>query len=713
VIKWICFHLVVFTDTSLEHPQTYISSSFLTLTPKGGGMMRSLVLALVLSMALLSTAALADVPGLISYQGTLTDDGGVALDTTVAMTFSIYPDSNAGPQLWTETQPSVEVTDGLFNVLLGRVIPLSDAVFLESERWLGVQVGGDPEMTPRQRIGSVAYAFRTARADTAEYAHSGDDGDWTIAGNYIYSAVSGNVGIGTSIPIMHLHVVGDDTLGSLMIAPSQGGSGNDAELILAEDNNGTYNMRLKYDGSDNQLQVFGEFPGTMAGPHVVVTRDDGDVGIGTASPSVKLDVVGVINADSLYMIGGQPALSTPSTQNTFVGINAGMNNTGDYNTFVGYRAGYQNFTGNGNVFIGYNAGYTYAGSSKLYIANGPNDSNVLIYGDFSTGMVGLGTTNPVARLDVRGNINADSLYKIGGDQVLSVEGTGNTLVGLGVGGNISTGNWNTFIGEDAGYSNTSADYNTFLGWEAGYSNTTGSQNTFIGKGAGRSHTTGINNTFLGENTGYINDEGDDNTFIGNKAGYENQAGNENTYVGAQAGRFNEGGNRNIFIGYLAGRDETSASDRLYIESSPTASPLIWGDFSNDRVVIDGNDTDNTNNRTFFVNGSAGGNTPWYNDSDERLKKDITTIPDALRKVQKLRGVNFEWKDSENHEPGRKMGFIAQEAVAIIPEAVAGDEGHYAMQYGPITALLVEALKEQQEIIEQLQARVEALEETGR
>ena len=128
------------------------------------------------------------------------------------------------------------------------------------------------------------------------------------------------------------------------------------------------------------------------------------------------------------------------------------------------------------------------------------------------------------------------------------------------------------------------------------------------------------------------------------------------------------------------------------------------------MVINGNDSLNTGSRTFFVNGTAGGLYAWYNDSDRDLKKNISPIPDALKKVKQLQGVNFDWKETDRYESGRQMGFIAQEAVEVIPEVVSGEDGHYAMQYGPVTALLVEALKEQQKIIEGLEARIEDLEE---
>jgi hypothetical protein len=172
--------------------------------------MRWISIIVGLSMLLLSTAALADVPGLINYQGTLMDEHGVALDTTVSMTFSIYADSTGVTTVWTEIQPSVLVSHGMFNILLGSMNALSDTVFSAPSRWLGVQVGVDPELEPRQRIVSVGYAFWAAEAETADYVRSGggggDDGDWTISGEDMYSAVLGNVGIGTDNPLYKLHV---------------------------------------------------------------------------------------------------------------------------------------------------------------------------------------------------------------------------------------------------------------------------------------------------------------------------------------------------------------------------------------------------------------------------------------------------------------------------------------------------------------------------
>ena len=90
-------------------------------------------------------------------------------------------------------------------------------------------------------------------------------------------------------------------------------------------------------------------------------------------------------------------------------------------------------------------------------------------------------------------------------------------------------------------------------------------------------------------------------------------------------------------------------------------------------------------------------------SDERLKKDIVTIPNALDKVLALRGVNFKWKNKE--DTNLMMGMIAQEVESVIPEVVHAQDDEMetkAVEYQFIVGVLIEAVKE-------LSAKVEALE----
>ncbi|MDP2708528.1 MAG: tail fiber domain-containing protein, partial [bacterium] len=106
-----------------------------------------------------------------------------------------------------------------------------------------------------------------------------------------------------------------------------------------------------------------------------------------------------------------------------------------------------------------------------------------------------------------------------------------------------------------------------------------------------------------------------------------------------------------------------------------------------------------------LNG-CGGNRAWTNVSDARLKEDIITIPNALDTVLNLRGVNFNWKDGGQPD----MGFIAQEVLPYVPQVVGKDAktGMYNMRIGPLTGLLVEAVKEQQKQIEELKAEINNL-----
>ncbi len=93
-------------------------------------------------------------------------------------------------------------------------------------------------------------------------------------------------------------------------------------------------------------------------------------------------------------------------------------------------------------------------------------------------------------------------------------------------------------------------------------------------------------------------------------------------------------------------------------------------------------------------------------SDVRLKKNIGTIDKALERIGALRGVSFEWTDPVESTPGRQFGVIAQEVEPVFPELVSTDnEGIKSVDYTKLTAVLIEALKEQQTTISTLETQV--------
>jgi hypothetical protein len=132
-------------------------------------MKSKVVLWLVIFVFLLSLSyVFADVPHMINYQGKITTPQGALIDTTVEMIFTIYADSLGVSDEWSETQAEVVVKEGIFNILLGSVDTIPSAVFDGNIKYLGVQVGADPEMTPLKPIVSVAYAFRTGSVQSLD-----------------------------------------------------------------------------------------------------------------------------------------------------------------------------------------------------------------------------------------------------------------------------------------------------------------------------------------------------------------------------------------------------------------------------------------------------------------------------------------------------------------------------------------------------------------
>jgi hypothetical protein len=103
---------------------------------------------------------------------------------------------------------------------------------------------------------------------------------------------------------------------------------------------------------------------------------------------------------------------------------------------------------------------------------------------------------------------------------------------------------------------------------------------------------------------------------------------------------------------------------------------------------------------------TGGCTATCSASDARLKSDVRPIANALDEVAQLRGVRFKWK--KDGKPS--VGVIAQEVEKSFPELVfTGDDGMKAVDYGKLTAVLIESTKELRAENEALKARLDRIE----
>ncbi len=247
------------------------------------------------------------IPDLMNYQGRLTDPTGTpVVDGAYSAIFRIYDETST--LRWSETH-NVNTTDGLFSVRLGsNGSPLTQDIFDYPECWLGITVGADPELTPRARLTTVPYAFKAIQADTAGHSLTIADGSVTTG------------------------KISDGTVG----------------FIDINQNGATPGQIMKWNGSawvaDNESA--GGSAGWVDDGNTVRLETVGDsVGIGTVSPSEKLDIVGNIAASGKATIGpghtnsGNNAVvvggnNTATGDNTFV---AGTGNTtsGIYSVVVG------------------------------------------------------------------------------------------------------------------------------------------------------------------------------------------------------------------------------------------------------------------------------------------------------------------------------------------------------------------------------------------
>jgi len=115
------------------------------------------VIFLLLTVCYPLATSQAAVPRLINYQGRLTDNSGNPLNGSHSLTFRIFDAEAAGNLLWEETQTSVVIQKGVFNILLGSVTNIN--LPFDKPYWLEIKVDNEV-MSPRQRIATVAYAIR-------------------------------------------------------------------------------------------------------------------------------------------------------------------------------------------------------------------------------------------------------------------------------------------------------------------------------------------------------------------------------------------------------------------------------------------------------------------------------------------------------------------------------------------------------------------------
>ncbi|MBV1924768.1 MAG: tail fiber domain-containing protein [Flavobacteriaceae bacterium] len=186
-----------------------------------------------------------------------------------------------------------------------------------------------------------------------------------------------------------------------------------------------------------------------------------------------------------------------------------------------------------------------------------------------------------------GKTDATSLF-LGTSSGTLDDGTANSNVGVGHNslGGVTSGYRNTAIGYVSMLSNNTGFANTAIGYYSLGLVTSGYGNVAVGHWAARD-AVGSRNTVVGTTAFADNVSGDNNTILGESAA-RNLTGSNNTMLGRQTG-IGSGPytmNGSVFIGNNVGANESN-SYRLYIDNSNTATPLIYGEFDNDILRVNG------------------------------------------------------------------------------------------------------------------------------
>lgn len=304
----------------------------------------------------------------------------------------------------------------------------------------------------------------------------------------------------------------------------------------------------------------------------------------------------------------------------------------------------------------------------------------------------------------------------------------------------SAGSHNTATGFFSLNSNTTGDDNTADGYTALNFNTTGGSNAATGAHALQANTSGHSNSALGAYALAANTTGTENTASGMKALFTNKTGAQNTAAGFYAlylstGSHNTGigvralnylttGEDNIALGHEAGYNITTGSGNIEIGSP--------GDKADAQTIRIG--TQDKQKQAFVAGifgATATGGVPVVVTaagqlgtvtSSAKFKRDIRDMGDVSRTLMALRPVTFAYKPEIDPAGTAQFGLVAEEVAKVAPELVVRDANQrpYTVRYDAVNAMLLDqvqrqqrTIEAQQKLLEQLSARVEALEKADR
>lgn len=640
------------------------------------------------------------------------------------------------------------------NVGIGTSTPDASAILDISSTDKGLLI---PRVTTAQRAAIVtpATGLQVYQTDGTKGIYYFDGTAWAqlgAAGNATGWSMTGNSGINPAMNFIGTtdaqpFIAKANMEQVFRFAPNSNNTTIGYQASHADYSGGTYNHVIGYKAGYNNVGSFGHFDGLQAGYNNTGNNNQ-FIGYNTGFTNSS-------GNNNLFIGSAAGYSNTTGSQNLMLGYQAGYKNTtGVVNLFTGYQAGFNNTTGIDNFFIGYQAGYANTTASYNYFSGfKAGVSNTTGVNNFFEGY-NAGFSNTTGNSSYCSGLNAG--YHNNHDY--------SHFSGYQAGFSNTTGDRNHFVGFQSGYNSTTGSGNHFEGYESGVSNITGNNNYFSGFLSGAGNKTGNLNYASGNYSGDSNAAGLQNYFSGNYSGHNNTSGSYNTFVGNGAGMNNISGSSNVFIGFQAGINETG-NNKLYISNDLSANPLIYGEFDNNMMRINGHEeikngsdaatpllllteTNTTYATIKFKKSNAGGYwdqsafvSPSYQNScqmnwfanefeemsltgngdlyvwgsfyelsDSTLKKNITPLNNTLSKIKNLDVVTYNWKNERAKNSNQEIGFLAQEVEQQFPQLVqTNNKGEKAVSYTHMVPVLLESIKEQQTEIDSMKTRMDQME----
>jgi len=342
-----------------------------------------------------------------------------------------------------------------------------------------------------------------------------------------------------------------------------------------------------------------------------------------------------------------------TNNNTVLGEDALVNNTGVFNTAIGVDTLQFNTTGSANAAIGHTALFS----------------------------------------NTTGNFNTAA-----GDHALFSN---------------TTGNYNTATGSYSLWLSTTGTQNTAIGYDALFQNTTGSSNTATGSGAlgGPFPMTGNSNTATGVYALVHNRSGNNNTATGVEALFHNRNGNNNTATGVKALLTNISGSSNIALGFDAGKNLTDGSNNIDIGNVGVAAEAntirigTEGTQTNAYVAgISGVTVPNGVGVIIDTNGHLGTVV-----CSERFKDEIRPMEKASEAILALQPVSFRYKKDLDPNGIPQFGLVAEQVEKANPDLVVrDDQGRpFTVRYEAVNAMLLNEFLKEHRKVEQLTKEFES------